>query len=170
MQHAFLSFTCRCFARLQRCFVRLKCQSSQLHIFMKELSYVFTQYFVSCVHVHFYFSPPLIFTLLAASISHLSLPLWSSMFISLFSLTRSSSFSVIHAGVYFKNNAKKDTTLFCCFSKRPGSHVISFQIKPWVAILVVWVILHWYACGVERLSLARSLSVWSCDYQIFFDG
>ena len=53
----------------------------------------------------------------------LSLPLWSSMFISLFSLTHSSSFSVIHAGVYFKNNAKKDTTLFCCFSKRPRSHV-----------------------------------------------
>ena len=37
---------------------------------MEELSYVFTQYFVSCVHVRFYFSPPLIFTLLAASISH----------------------------------------------------------------------------------------------------
>ena len=29
-----------------------------------------TQYFVSCVHVRFYFSLPLIFTLLAASIPH----------------------------------------------------------------------------------------------------
>ena len=29
-----------------------------------------TQYFVSCVHVRSYFSLPLIFTLLAASISH----------------------------------------------------------------------------------------------------
>ena len=38
---------------------------------MEELSYVLTQYFVSCVHVRFYFSLPLIFTLLAASISHL---------------------------------------------------------------------------------------------------
>ena len=58
VQHAFLSFPCRCFARLQRCFVRLKRQTSQLHIiFMEELSYVFTQYFVSCVHVRFYFSP-----------------------------------------------------------------------------------------------------------------
>ena len=28
MQHAFLSFPCRCFARLQRCFVRLKRQTS----------------------------------------------------------------------------------------------------------------------------------------------
>ena len=37
---------------------------------MGELSYVLTQYFVSCVHVRFYFSLPLIFTLLAASISH----------------------------------------------------------------------------------------------------
>ena len=71
VQHAFLSFPCRCFARLQRCFVRIKRQTSQLHIiFMEELSYVPTQYFVSCVYVRFYFSLPLIFTLLAASISH----------------------------------------------------------------------------------------------------
>ena len=33
----------RCFARLQRCFVGLKRQTSQLHIiFMEELSYVLT--------------------------------------------------------------------------------------------------------------------------------
>ena len=71
VQHAFLSFPCCCFARLQRCFVRLKRQTSQLHIiFMEELSYVLTQYFVCCVHVRFYFSLPLIFTLLVASISH----------------------------------------------------------------------------------------------------
>ena len=37
---------------------------------MEELSYVLTQYSVSCVHVRFYFSLPLIFTLLAASISY----------------------------------------------------------------------------------------------------
>ena len=71
VQHAFLSFPCRCFERLQRCFVRLKRQTSQLHIiFMEESSYVLTQYFVSCVLVRFYFSLPLIFTLLAASISN----------------------------------------------------------------------------------------------------
>ena len=69
VQHAFLSFPCRCFARLQRCFVRLKHQTSQLHIiFMEELLYVLTQYFVSCVHVLFYFSLPLIFTCRAATI------------------------------------------------------------------------------------------------------
>ena len=57
-------------SRLLRCFVRLKRQTSQLHIiFVEKLSYVLTQYFVSCVHVR-YFSLPLIFTLLAASISH----------------------------------------------------------------------------------------------------
>ena len=28
VQHAFLFFPCRCFARLQRCFVRLKRQTS----------------------------------------------------------------------------------------------------------------------------------------------
>ena len=37
---------------------------------MEELSYVLTQYIVSCVHVRFYLSLPLILTLLAASISH----------------------------------------------------------------------------------------------------
>ena len=37
---------------------------------MEELWYVLTQCFVSCVHVRFSFSLPLIFTLLAASISH----------------------------------------------------------------------------------------------------
>ena len=71
VQHAFLSFPCCCFERLERCFVRLKRQTSQLHIiFMEELSYVLTQYFVSCVHVRFYFSLPLIFTQLVSSISH----------------------------------------------------------------------------------------------------
>ena len=33
---------------------------------MEELSYVLTQYFVSCIHVPLYFSLPLIFTSLAA--------------------------------------------------------------------------------------------------------
>ena len=66
----FFVFLCRCFARLHCRFVRLKRQTSQLHIiFMEELSYVLTQYFVSCVHVRFYFSLPHIFTLLGA-ISH----------------------------------------------------------------------------------------------------
>ena len=121
MQHAYLSFACRYFARLQRCFVRLKRQTSYLHIiFMEELSYVLTQYFVSCVHVRFYFSLPLIFTLLAASISHfLTAALNFHVFLPrnsspLFSLTRSSCFSVIHVCVNIKITPKK-TRLCCCF-------------------------------------------------------
>ena len=42
----------------------------------------------------------------------------------LFSINRSSSFSVIHVSVNIKNNVEKDTTLLLCFlSKRPGGHV-----------------------------------------------
>ena len=137
MQHAFFSFPCSCFARLQRCFVRLKRQTSLSHIiFREELSCVFTQYFVSCVHVPFYFSPPLIFTLLAVSISHfLTTVLNFHVFLlrnssPLFSITRSSSFSVIHVSVNIKNNAEKDTLLLFFLSKSPGGHMISFQIKP----------------------------------------
>ena len=84
------------------------------HYFYGKLSYVLTRYFVSSVHVRFYFSLPLIFTLLAASISHfltaaLNFPCFSSYE---FSITRSSYFSVIHVSVHIKNNAEKDTTFF----------------------------------------------------------
>ena len=103
---------------------------------MEELWYVLTQYFVSCVHVRFYFSLPLIFTLLAASFSlcltaalnlHVFLP---TKFVSFVFNHRSSSFSVIHVSVNVKNNVEKDTTLLFFLSKSPGGHVISFQIKP----------------------------------------
>ena len=107
---------------LLRCFVRLKRQTSQLHIvFMEELSYVLTQYFVSCVHDRFYFSLPLIFTLLVASITHFLTAALNSMFFflrnsfPLFSITRSSSFSVVHVNVNIKNNAEKDTTMLLFF-------------------------------------------------------
>ena len=97
-------------------FVRLKRQTSQLHtIFMEKLSYVLTQYFVSSVDDRFYFSLPLIFMHLAGrqhfSFSHrrFEFPCFSS---NEFSITRSSSFSVIHDSVHIKNNAEKDTTFF----------------------------------------------------------
>ena len=96
-----------------------------------------TQYFVSCVHVRFYFSLQLIFTLLAASISHFLTAalnfhvLLPTKFVSFISITCSSSFFVIHVSVDKKNNTEKDTTLLLFFlSKSPGGHVISFQIKP----------------------------------------
>ena len=83
---------------------------------MEELSYVLTQYFVSCVHVRFYFSLPLIFTLLAASISHF---LTAAMKFSCFSsneIRLPSSFSVIHVSVNIKTNVEKDTALLMFFS------------------------------------------------------
>ena len=66
----------RFFVFICRCFARLKPQSSKLHIIlMEELSYELTKYFVSCVHVRFYFFAAAHFYLaahsfLAASISH----------------------------------------------------------------------------------------------------
>ena len=70
VQQAFLSFACRCFAPLQRCFVLLKRQTYQLHIIFYG-GIVVCVYPIFCfLHVRFYFLPPLIFTLLAASISH----------------------------------------------------------------------------------------------------
>ena len=70
-------------------------------------------------------------------------PLWIFMFFflrnssPLFSVTRSSSFSVIHLSVNIKYNVEKDTTLLLFFSQSPGGYVISFQIKPWVAHLSI---------------------------------
>ena len=141
-----------------------------------------TQYFVSCVNVLFYFSLPLIFTSLAASISHFSPPLWISLFFflrnssPLFSITRSSSFSVIQVIVNIKNNAEKDTTLLLFFlSKSPGGHVISFQIKPWVAFGLPYPLIELFYIGMpvvrtDGRSFARSFGVRSRDYQIFSDA
>ena len=104
---------------------------------MQKLSYVVTEYFVSSVHVRFYFSLPLIFTLLAASISHFLIAALNfhvflpTKFVSFVFKTRSSSFSIIHVSGNIKNNAEKETTLLLFFlSKSAGGHVISFQIKP----------------------------------------
>ena len=78
----------------------------------------------------------------------------------LFSITRSSSFSVIHVSVNIKNNAEKDTTLVLFFlSKSSGGHVKTLSCI-WVVIPVDWVILHWYACGANGRSLARCTVTW----------
>ena len=143
-----------------------------------EFSYVLTQYFVSCVHVRFYFSLPLIFTLLAASISHcltaalnfhVFLPQNSSL---LFSITRSSSYSVIHETVNIKNIVEKDKTLLLfLLSKSPGGHAISFQIKPWVAFGLLNLLIELFYIGIPVVRTdGRSVSVRSRDYQIFWGG
>ena len=115
VQHSFLSFSCHCFAQLQRCFVGLKRQTSQLYIIlMEELSYVFTQYFVSCVHVRFYSSLPLIFTLLAASIFHC---LTSALNFHFFLLTKFVAFVFNHSlQLFLSNNCEKNMTLLLFFS------------------------------------------------------
>ena len=99
-------------------------------------------------------------------------PLWISMFFflrnssPLFSITRSSSFSVIHVSVNTKNNAEKDTTLLLFFlSKSPGGHVISFQIKPWVAFGLPYLLIELFYIGMpvvrtDGRSLARCTVTW----------
>ena len=122
---------------------------------MEELSHVLIQYFCLLCSCNFYFSLPLIFTLLAASTSHcltaalnfhVFLPKNSSL---LFSVTRSSSFSVIHVSLNIKNNVEKDTTLLLFFlSLSPGGNAISFQIKPWVAFRLPYLLIELFYIGM----------------------
>ena len=94
---------------------------------MKELSYVLTQLFF------FLQNSPL-----------------------LFSITRSSSFSVIHVSVNIKNNVEKDTTLLLFFlSKSPSDHAISFQIKPWVAFGLPYLLIELFYIGMPVVRTDR---------------
>ena len=84
-----------------------------------------------------------------------SQPLWIFMFFFLqnssllFSITRSSSFSVIHVSINIKNNVEKNTTLPLCFlSKSPAGHAISFQIKPWVAFRLPYLLIELFYIGM----------------------
>ena len=104
----------------------LFCRTKSSNFLVKHYFYggiVARTYPIFCLlcSCNFYFSLPLIFTLLAASTSHcltaalnfhVFLPKNSSL---LFSVTRSSSFSVIHVTVNIKNNVEKDTTLLLFF-------------------------------------------------------
>ena len=81
--HFFYTFLCRCFAPLQR--------ETSINL---------------CVPVHFFFSPPLIFTLVAASISPFShrrykifMFFFQRNWSPLFFISRSNSSSVIHVNV-----------------------------------------------------------------------
>ena len=84
-----------------------------------------------------------------------SQPLWIFMFFFLqnssllFSVTRSSSFSVIHVSVNIKNNVEKDTTLLLFFlSKSLSGHAISFQIKPWAAFGLPYLLIELFYIGM----------------------
>ena len=102
-----------------------------------------------------------------------STPLWISMFFfpcnswgPLFSITHSSSFSVIHVSVNIKNNAEKDTTLLLFFlSKSPGGHVIPFQIKPWVAFGLPYLLIELFYIGMPVMrtdgrALVQCMVMW----------
>ena len=149
---------------------------------MEELSYVLTQYFFPVFMFAFIFhyrsfSPcwPLAFLIYSP-------PLWISMFFFLrnssllFSITRSSSFSVIHVNVNIKNNAERGTTLLLFFlSKSLGGHVISFQIKPWLAFGLPYLLIELFYIGMPVVRTdgragGRSVGARSRDYHILSDG
>ena len=112
-------------------------------------------------------------------------PLWIFMFFflrnssPLFSITRSSSLSFIHVSVNIQKNAGKDTTLLLFFlAKSPGGHVISFQIKPRVALGLPYLLIELFYIGMPVMQTdGRSLARWTVtwlpnflgwvDYQIF---
>ena len=150
---------------------------------MEELSHVLTQYFVSCVVFMFTFichcrsfSP---YWLLSFLIFSPPLLIYSFFFLQnsspLFSITRSSSFSVIHVSVNIKNNAEKDTTLLLFFlSKSPGGHVISFQIKPWVAFGLPYLLIELFYIGMPVVRtdgrlLARCTVTWLPNFLEWVD-
>ena len=118
---------------------------------------------VVCVHQNFcclcscsllFFSLPLIFTLLAASVSHLlTAALKLSFFCQrnsslLFLITCSSSFSVIHVSVDMKQ-----TRLCCSFflSKSPGGRAISRQKNPRVAFRLPYLLIELCNIGMPVL-------------------
>ena len=122
---------------------------------MEELSYVLTNILFPVFTFAFIFhcrsfSPcwPIAFLIFSP-------PLWISMCFflrnssPLFSITRSSSLSLIQVRVNIKNNAEKGTTLLLLFfSKSPGGHVISFQIKPWVAFGSPYLLIELFYIGM----------------------
>ena len=94
-------------------------------------------------------------------------PLWTPMFFflrnssPLFSITRSSSFSVIFC-VNTKKKTPKKTGLCDFLPNKTLSRI-------WVAIPVDWVILHWYACSADGRSLARCTVTWSPNFRRWVD-
>ena len=62
-------------------------------------------------------------------------------------------------------------TLLFFLSKSPGGHVISFQIKLWIAFGLPYLLIELFYTGMPVVRKdGRSLSVQSRDYQIFSDG
>ena len=89
----------------------------------------------------------------------------------LFSITSSSSFSVIHVSVNIKNNVEKDTTLLLFFlSKSPGGHRRPCDFFPLhLGCHTCWLNYLTLVCGADGRSGGRAVGVRSRDYQIFSD-
>ena len=104
-----------------------------------------------------------------------SQPFWIFMFFFLqnssllFSITRSSSFSVIHVSVNIKNNAEKDTTLLMFFlSKSPDGHTIFFQIKPWVAFGLPYLLIELFYIGIPVVrTVGRCTVTWLPNFLVW---
>ena len=104
----------------------------------------------------FIFSLPLIFTLLAASISHFfTAAMKFSCFFSqrnsspLSSITRTSSFSLLSTW------KKRHDFVVLFLSKSPGGHAISFQIKPWVAFGFPYLLIELFYIGAPVVQAVR---------------
>ena len=105
-----------------------------------------------------------------------SQPLWIFMFFFLqnssllFSVTRSSSFSVIHVSVNIKNNVEKDTTLLfflSFFKSRRACDFVAFRL-PYLLIELFYIGMP--VVRTDSWTVDRSVGVQSRDYQIFSDG
>ena len=99
---------------------------------------------VPCVPVRFFFSLPLIFTLVTAGISHCHYTKTFMFFFQrnsspLFFISRSSSFSVIHISVDIKILSRKtDSALFFWVATRFTANTrecLKWEILPWLAWL-----------------------------------
>ena len=120
----FFVFLSRCLARPTMPFCTNKTSNQFLvtHYFYGGIVLYTYQRFCFCVHVHFYFFTAAHFHLAGLqyfSFSHLRHEIFMFFFqrnfSPLFSITRSSSFSVIHVNVNIENNVEKDTNLLLFF-------------------------------------------------------
>ena len=91
-------------------------------------------------------------------------PLWMFMFFFLqnssllFSITRSSSFSVIHVEPAKISSIKDAFFVVFFLSKSPGGHEVSFQIKPWVAFRLSQLLIELFYIGIPVVrTVSRSV-------------
>ena len=160
----FLSFPCRCFARLQRCFVpvraclhgaggprigvltcggspHLSCERNQI----KMRDYVDRRVtHQSGLPYRPVVPHPPCKQARKRQTSQLHIIFYRGIVVYV-----PTQYFVIHDSVNIKNNAENYTTLLLFFiSKSPGGHLISFQIK--TTLVCLW-------CGKDGRSLARSV-------------